>query len=99
TRSQIAPRRVMGSGRTTDTARVASHARWTMPMRNVIDPGAGAVLTAEVVPAGRLLFSGSAIVYAISALVYLIAPPTEPHLPIAAIFVLVGSFFALVAWL
>ena len=70
-----------------------------MPMRNVIDPGAGAVLTAEVVPAGRLLFSGSAIVYGISALVYLVAAPTEPHQPIAAILILVGSFFALIAWI
>ena len=64
-----------------------------MPMRNVIDPGARMVLTAEVVPAGRLLFSGSALVYALCALVYLVAAPVEPHRPLALIFILVGSFF------
>jgi len=68
-------------------------------MRNVIDPGARMVLISEVVPAGRLLFSGAAMVYALCALVYLVAAPVEPHQPIALIFVLVGSFFALIAWL
>jgi len=67
-------------------------------MRNVIDPRARMVLTAEVVPAGRLLFSGSALIYALCALVYLVAAPVEPHRPLALIFILVGSFFALVAW-
>ena len=63
-----------------------------------VDSAANAALTAFIVPVGRLLLAGAAAIYAAFGLVYLVAPPAEPHLAIAAIFGVVGAFFALAAW-
>ena len=63
-----------------------------------VDSAAGAALTAAAAPAERMLVAGSAVIYAVFALAYLIAPPAEPHLPLALVFCVVGAFLAGVAW-
>jgi PAS domain S-box-containing protein len=62
------------------------------------DSAAGGALTATAAPVERMLVGGSAVIYAVFALAYLIAPPTEPHLPLALVFVLAGVVFAAIAW-
>jgi PAS domain S-box-containing protein len=76
---------------------LAAEVSWMMMQRE--DPSAGAALWAATVPVGRMLLSGSAVIYAIFALAYVIIAPTEPHLPLALVFTVVGALFAVVAWL